>query len=840
MGNTGQRIKLTLVEKAAAGQAVELDKKNRLGLTPPKRINVANKLVADELLVSQNLMFLQQDDYYKAQEHIQLLSGEVDSLKGVIKKKQDLINRLQQGITDRDYKIEELQKQVAGTHVERSAFKVLEDQNASLIMKVTTTGQKLEETNKDLRAKIEEQHDVRTYSDAKVRDAIKTEVMLQSTIQQITFNLANAEKTKAEALDMQESLQRKMVDLQNHLQLVSETSKEQLYRSRQTEYKSLRRLDEMTERFTVERDEKNLMRDTVKLASMRGDVLANRLGDALEKTEGQQLMVQSIVRQVENSNDALRAREKALEKQNMHLTAQLRLSQMAVADMLRRYKVSEKAQEDLKIEAYTLKQALKPKRKGETRDESGGGDAKGKPKKPPGMAGSTTANANKLFMKNLAAATTQSVTQIFPQDRQLATSITQSILSTEEGEGEEDGKVGSSVSRGGGGGDNNNDADSAMRDYNSFIYEDTHSVGSASTFRSGSMGGLSAGNAIYEHDDDEFGQPGTGFSSAAPSPKFGKSAVGNGNGSRNQQGMYGLGNDSLGGNSNFSTPAASLGNLSGGASVFGVPAGTGTGGVSFAFTGGAGPGASAGAKAGPLPTLIADQEAQAVGKANLLSAYLRLAISSQNAGATAGLTAASLPRLGVGLGATSTSTGSLQVIDLVRCELIDNDMKQVMDLLRLLSLKDIHRIDLRRNHFSPKAVDVLSAFIVGIAGTDLLQRSAPLEIDLRYNHLNTQAVERLAGKLRQTPRSEIKLIKVEEEGQTILMYGTNKLVVRIDCRDNDDKKTKLSLKERLTLGNNMTSGLEVAYPGDDLAARNPNYYEGTVYPRDQILNYNPI
>jgi len=34
----------------------------------------------------------------------------------------------------------------------------------------------------------------------------------------------------------------------------------------------------------------------------------------------------------------------------------------------------------------------------------------------------------------------------------------------------------------------------------------------------------------------------------------------------------------------------------------------------------------------------------------------------------------------------------------------------------------------------------------------------------------------------------------------------------------------------------MTDKLEIAFPGDDLAARNPNYYEGTIYPRDSIIN----
>ena len=45
----------------------DIPKTNRLGLPPPKRIDVANTAVADELLTAQKLLYLQQDDYYKAQ-----------------------------------------------------------------------------------------------------------------------------------------------------------------------------------------------------------------------------------------------------------------------------------------------------------------------------------------------------------------------------------------------------------------------------------------------------------------------------------------------------------------------------------------------------------------------------------------------------------------------------------------------------------------------------------------------------------------------------------------------------------------------------------------------------
>ena len=72
-------------------------------------------------------------------------------------------------------------------------------------------------------------------------------------------------------------------------------------------------------------------------------------------------MVESIVRQVEDANDALRRRETQLEKENLHVTAQLKVSQMAVADMIRRYKLLENSLEEAKKEIRDMKQAGKPR-----------------------------------------------------------------------------------------------------------------------------------------------------------------------------------------------------------------------------------------------------------------------------------------------------------------------------------------------------------------------------------------------------------------------------------------------------------------------------------------------
>ena len=53
--------------------------------------------------------------------------------------------------------------------------------------------------------------------------------------------------------------------------MVTETSKEKIYRSRQTEYRTLRRIDEISAKYQQEKDDKEQLSGAVKMATLRGD-----------------------------------------------------------------------------------------------------------------------------------------------------------------------------------------------------------------------------------------------------------------------------------------------------------------------------------------------------------------------------------------------------------------------------------------------------------------------------------------------------------------------------------------------------------------------------------------
>jgi hypothetical protein len=635
--------------KTKRADDIKVPKMNRLGLTAPKRIDVANAAVADELLSAQKLLYLQQDDYYKAQEHINLLTGEIDGLKEVVDKKQALINKLKKAVQDRDYTIEDKAKEVHDTHVERSAFKVLEDQNAALILKVEESAKVIEQLEKDIKSAKEEAADIREYATEKVKTSVEAEVKLQAKLQETGFALSKAiiEKDASEAT--QAGLRDSMRDLQAELLLVTETSKEKIYRSRQTEYRTLRRIDEISAKYQQEKDEKETLAGSVKMATLRGDQLQNRLANVLEKGEGHQLMVESIVRQVEDANDSLRMREMQLEKQNLATSAQLKVSQMAVADMLRRYKILEKSLEEANQEIFQMKQATKPRRKG----EAGGEQAA-----PPGMGGETNNNVSKLYLEKLESLTAESVVTAFPQDKKFH-----------------------------------------------------------GTFESTLRGG---GAAPTEH----------------------------------------------------------------------------------------------------LPRLLGDESEAVQEKRSLLTSYLRLLLVKSTS-------MKQQTRIPPTLGGVADS-----FVDLSRCGLTDTDAKLIVQWLRSTPLKELERIDLSHNKVSARSVDALSAFVCAIPGSDLV-RAEPLLFDLRGNHLSSSDVERLGLQIRKTPRREVKLVSFEEANSIISLYGTNKCVVRIDCRGCSGLPVKASLREKLSLGSNVSDRLSHAFPGDVPVT-------GQIYPRDEVMKYKPL
>ena len=141
-----------------------------------------------------------------------------------------------------------------------------------------------------------------------------------------------------------------------------------------------------------------------------------------------------------------------------------------------------------------------------------------------------------------------------------------------------------------------------------------------------------------------------------------------------------------------------------------------------------------------------------------------------------------------------------KTFDLARCALTDDDMSQVIDWLRLMSIRGISLLDMRSNLMTGRGCLFLAAFLLSLGGDDLVERDETLEINCQYNmviafvsqhmshikvlciiylvlwyacyqQVTKQDIPNIMAYLIRTPRPEIKYIDTESNGQVIVVYG---------------------------------------------------------------------
>lgn len=113
-----------------------------------------------------------------------------------------------------------------------------------------------------------------------------------------------------------------------------------------------------------------------------------------------------------------------------------------------------------------------------------------------------------------------------------------------------------------------------------------------------------------------------------------------------------------------------------------------------------------------------------------------------------------------------------EVMDLSRCAVNDDDMAQVIDWWRLMPVKDISLIDLRSNMLTAKGCTLITAWVLSLSKSDLLDRVEPLHINCQFNMIDDQAGPNIVAQILRAPQPDIKLVDFEDEGRVVVVYGS--------------------------------------------------------------------
>jgi hypothetical protein len=176
------------------------------------------------------------------------------------------------------------------------------------------------------------------------------------------------------------------------------------------------------------------------------------------------------------------------------------------------------------------------------------------------------------------------------------------------------------------------------------------------------------------------------------------------------------------------------------------------------------------------------------------------------------------------------SASNPNVIDLSSICLIDEDLVQVIEWLRCLSLTNINTIDMRQNMLSKVGVDLIAAWVLSLPASEL-HRKQPLEIDLKHNMISQHVIQDTVDKLSSIPRSEVTLVATDYEGGTVIMYGPgipeptietiDKAILKIDLRYS--KKKEDSRKNNITIKNPLDASID------------PTLNDNQIYPSNHIM-----
>lgn len=289
-----------------------------------------------ELATARKLLALQQQDNYKFQEHVTLLDGEIDALKEVVERKQKVINHKQDEILRKDEQIRMLEVELKAAKTDIASFKVVVERNRVLSERLDLVLSELALCKEDLRSYEKNLEETKQFWEGKVTAAVDVEVSLTASVGLLRQEVELLKDKKAASDELIQQLQDRLSILTMELQFSEERRQEEVARSRQTEYKTILKADELGINLQNEKDEKELLQDSLNLALFRGDMLQQRLSSSLTTTTDNHRLMQQVVHTLENEDKAFREREILLKRENESLQVSLELSQRAVLDLVDR------------------------------------------------------------------------------------------------------------------------------------------------------------------------------------------------------------------------------------------------------------------------------------------------------------------------------------------------------------------------------------------------------------------------------------------------------------------------------------------------------------------------
>jgi len=299
-----------------------------------------------EVASIRKVLAIQTAENERYRDHVQLLGAEIDGLRKVVAKKQEEVNKNKRIILKRDDTIQVLNQTLVDLKVERGAIKEFSDQNNMLLDKFEKQRKEKEKADWQLGKLNDETRDLKTLARTKAAELMDSEAGLITDLHKTNQKLLDAMERRRVAELECTTFKERSVFLSTQLKSSEDRRSEQIERSRQSEYRTLQRTEELLEEMRQVELQNDQLDKTVQLANFRGDSLQERLTQALDRIDHSEDVAIRAVDKAEDVGGKARLRERLLMREMSALRLELDKSQGTVKELYGRMRAAEAAYKD--------------------------------------------------------------------------------------------------------------------------------------------------------------------------------------------------------------------------------------------------------------------------------------------------------------------------------------------------------------------------------------------------------------------------------------------------------------------------------------------------------------
>lgn len=280
-----------------------------------KRVDVSYHANREEIKSLQKVINLQQIENEKLQETVLVLENELVSMKKTLDSYQIQVDVATTTNNELKQENKTLIENLHEAKMQHGAFDVLSNQMKEVLEKYVNLKKENSALKEELTKYIVETNDLRLSVQEKATEFTEKEIELSSELRYYRDKLIIANVDTSKQRDTIKLLKTELQHLKQQIIWADETRSEQIARSRQSEYRTLLRVDEVSRTLQSIKDERDIMKEALALSSLHGELLLDKLRSTEEDATLGKEALQSMVSRTTDAQNIARRQESVIRKQ---------------------------------------------------------------------------------------------------------------------------------------------------------------------------------------------------------------------------------------------------------------------------------------------------------------------------------------------------------------------------------------------------------------------------------------------------------------------------------------------------------------------------------------------